>query len=570
MTDRAFENTVVRGTVRAIEGSAEAGFALVEIAPSVTGRVALAEFGKPPVVAVGDEISVLAFDDGDVAVLSKEKADILAKWDRVAKVHEAGGLLEGTVVAPIKGGFSVDIGLRAFLPGRHAELKAARDPDDLVGQTLQFSILKLDDEEGRVVLSRRVLLEKEREEQKVERATQKKERAAQKQETLGKLKEGEILTGKVKTVTDYGAFIDLGGVDGLVHVTEMSWARVAHPREVVKVGDEVRVMVLRYDPATERIGLGLKQTQPDPWKDAAEKLSPGTQVSGKVTSLTDYGAFVSLAPGVEGLLHVSEMAWTRIAHPSKMMAVGDTITAVVLDVDLKTKRVRLGMRQLAENPWSQLEGLYPIGSVIRGKVRSVTDFGVFIAVQEGIDGLVHVSDLSWTQRVKHPGELYKKGIEVEAVVLDIDVPNERFSLGIKQLKPDPWSELLANHPIGSVTKGKVIRVVDFGAFVEIEPGIEGLVHVSQMRDERVENPRDVVKEGDEIQVKVIDMDPDARKVALSMRAAAEGSTAASGGGGGEGEYDYRETMKQTEQQGRVSFGDVLAGKLGNKPEGEEE
>ena len=529
MTDNALENTVVRGTVRALAD----GFATIDLEAGVFGRVPLAEFGKPPVVAAGDAVEVLVelLSGGNEAVLSKEKADQLRKWDVVAKAHAAGALVEGTVVAKITGGFSVDIGLRGYLPANHAE---AKHPDDLLGQKLQFRILKLEEDDARVVLSRRVLLAAERE--------------AQKKETLSRLQEGAVLEGTVKSLTDYGAFVDLGGLEGLLHITEMSWGRIGHPRELLKAGDEVRVMVLKYDPATGRIGLGLKQTTPDPWVEVA-KLEPGARVSGKVTSLTDYGAFVAIAPGVEGLIHVSEMSWTRVASPSKVVSVGDAVNAVVLEVDVKARRLRLGMRQLAANPWSQVEALYPIGSVIRGKVRSVTDFGVFVGVQEGVDGLVHVSELSWTQRIKHPSELYKKGDTVEAVVLDIDVPNERFSLGIRQLKPDPWTELLTTHPVGSVCPGKVTRVVDFGCFVEIEPGIEGLVHVSQLRDERVENPRDVVKAGDAVSVRVIDIEAGARKVALSMKAAQDDG------------FDYRETMRALEKEGRASFADVLAGKL---------
>jgi small subunit ribosomal protein S1 len=318
------------------------------------------------------------------------------------------------------------------------------------------------------------------------------------------------------------------------------------------VGDELRVIVLKFDPATERVSLGLKQIQEDPWAHAAEKFPPGTRVAGKVVSLTDYGAFIEMEPGVEGLVHISEMSWTkRVKHPSKVMAIGDQVNAVVLDVDAKAKRISLGMKQIEPNPWTLLEEQYPIGSVIRGQVRNVTDFGIFVGVQEGIDGLVHVSDISWTQRIKHPGDLYKKGDEVEAVVLNIDVENERFSLGVKQLHPDPWTELPTKYPIGSRVKGKVTKVADFGAFVEIEPGIEGLVHVSELRDERVENPRDVVKEGDELDVKVIDMDPHERKVALSVKAALH-----------EGE-DYREYMRN-QQGGRASLGDVFGEKLGRR------
>jgi small subunit ribosomal protein S1 len=322
---------------------------------------------------------------------------------------------------------------------------------------------------------------------------------------------------------------------------------------MLNVGDEMKVQVLKFDPATERVSLGLKQIQEDPWVHAAGKYPPGTRIGGKVVSLTDYGAFIEMEPGVEGLVHISEMSWTkRVKHPSKVMAIGDQVNAVVLDVDPKAKRISLGMKQIEPNPWTLLEEQYPIGSVIRGQVRNVTDFGIFVGVQEGIDGLVHVSDISWTQRIKHPGDLFKKGDEVEAVVLNIDVENERFSLGIKQLHPDPWTTLPERYPVGSRVKGKVTKVADFGAFVEIEPGIEGLVHVSELRDERVENPRDVVKEGDELDVKVIDMDPHERKVALSVKQALH-----------EGD-DYREYMRNQQQGSRASLGDVFGEKLGRK------
>src|SRR2546426_3875850 len=447
-------------------------------------------------------------------------------------------IVRGSVVQLTKDYAVVDIGVKAFLPGSQVDLRPIRNLDKLIGEKFKFKVIKFNKKRGNIVLSRRVLLEKERE--------------TLKKDTLQKLKEGAILTGIVKNLTDYGAFIDLGGIDGLLHITDMSWGRVGHPSEMLNVGDEQRVTVLKFDPATERVSLGLKQIQEDPWAHAAEKFPPGTRVTGKVVSLTDYGAFIEMEPGVEGLVHISEMSWTRrVKHPSKVMAIGDQVQAVVLDVDGKAKRISLGMKQIEPNPWTLLEEQYPIGSVIRGQVRNVTDFGIFVGVQEGIDGLVHVSDISWTQRIKHPGDLYKKDDEVEAVVLNIDVENERFSLGIKQLHPDPWTELPTKYPIGSRVKGKVTKVADFGAFVEIEPGIEGLVHVSELRDERVENPRDVVKEGDELDVKVIDMDPHERKVALSVKAALH-----------EGE-DYREYMRN-QQGGRASLGDVFGEKLGRK------
>jgi len=535
------ENEIVRGTVVQLTKD----YAVVDIGYKSEGQVPLQEFGLlegKPNVKVGDAVEVLLEsreNDTGMVVLSKEKADKMRIWDEISAACERDELVEGTIVGRVKGGLSVDIGVKAFLPGSQVDLRPIRNLDKLIGEKFKFKVIKFNKKRGNIVLSRRVLLEKERE--------------TLKKDTLQKLKEGAILTGIVKNLTDYGAFIDLGGIDGLLHITDMSWGRVGHPSEMLNVGDELRVIVLKFDPATERVSLGLKQIQEDPWAHAAEKFPAGTRVAGKVVSLTDYGAFIEMEPGVEGLVHISEMSWTkRVKHPSKVMAIGDQVNAVVLDVDAKAKRISLGMKQIEPNPWTLLEEQYPIGSVIRGQVRNVTDFGIFVGVQEGIDGLVHVSDISWTQRIKHPGDLYKKGDEVEAVVLNIDVENERFSLGIKQLHPDPWTELPTKYPIGSRVKGKVTKVADFGAFVEIEPGIEGLVHVSELRDERVENPRDVVKEGDELDVKVIDMDPHERKVALSVKAALH-----------EGE-DYREYMRNQQREGRASFGDVFGEKLGRK------
>ena len=535
------ENEIVRGTVVQLTKD----YAVVDIGYKSEGQVPIQEFGLAdgkPNVKVGDAVEVLLEsreNDTGMVVLSKEKADKMRIWDEISAACERDELVEGTIVGRVKGGLSVDIGVKAFLPGSQVDLRPIRNLDKLIGEKFKFKVIKFNKKRGNIVLSRRVLLEKERE--------------TLKKDTLQKLKEGAVLTGIVKNLTDYGAFIDLGGIDGLLHITDMSWGRVGHPSEMINVGDELKVIVLKFDPATERVSLGLKQIQEDPWAHAANKYPPGTRVQGKVVSLTDYGAFIEMEPGVEGLVHISEMSWTkRVKHPSKVMAIGDQVNAVVLDVDAKAKRISLGMKQIEPNPWTLLEEQYPIGSVIRGQVRNVTDFGIFVGVQEGIDGLVHVSDISWTQRIKHPGDLYKKGDEVEAVVLNIDVENERFSLGIKQLHPDPWTELPTKYPIGSRVKGKVTKVADFGAFVEIEPGIEGLVHVSELRDERVENPRDVVKEGDELDVKVIDMDPHERKVALSVKAALH-----------EGE-DYREYMRSQQSSSRSSFGDVFGEKHGRK------
>jgi small subunit ribosomal protein S1 len=387
------------------------------------------------------------------------------------------------------------------------------------------------------VLSRRALLEEER--------------AAQKKDTLQTLEENAIMEGVVKNLTEYGAFIDLGGIDGLLHVTDMSWGRVQHPGEMFQVGDTVKVKVLKFDKDSERVSLGLKQIQEDPWITAHDKYPVGTRVGGKVVSLTDYGAFIELEPGVEGLIHVSEMSWTkRVKHPSKVLNIGDEVEAVVLDIDKENKRISLGMKQIEPNPWTLLEEKYPVGAVIRGQVRNITDFGIFVGIEEGIDGLVHISDLSWTHRVKHPSEMFQKGDEVEAVVLNIDVDNERFSLGIKQLHEDPWGRIPQAYPRGARVTGKVTKVTDFGAFLEIEPGIEGLCHVSEFSDERIDDPRSFVNIGDEKEVMIIDIDSEERKIGLSMKAVAKAeagvdyraylaqqpatTTASSGGGGGMG------------------------------------
>ncbi|MGC3998498.1 MAG: 30S ribosomal protein S1 [Anaeromyxobacter sp.] len=530
------EGKVVSGTVIQLTKD----YAVIDIGYKSEGQVAINEFvpapGGEPAVKVGDKVEVLVEsreNDTGMVVLSKEKADKMRIWDEISAACERDELVEGIIVGRVKGGLSVDIGVKAFLPGSQVDIRPVRNLDKLIGEKFKFKVIKFNKKRGNIVLSRRVLLEKEREELK--------------KETLKNLKEGAILKGVVKNLTDYGAFIDLGGIDGLLHVTDMSWGRIGHPSEMFEVGQEVRVVVLKFDPASERVSLGLKQIQEDPWHRADEKYPVGTRVKGKVVSLTDYGAFIELEQGVEGLVHVSEMSWTkRVKHPSKLVNQGDQVEAVVLDIDPKAKRISLGMKQIEANPWTLLEDKYPIGTTIRGEVRNVTDFGIFVGVEEGIDGLVHVSDISWTERIKHPGEKFKKGDVVEAVVLNIDVENERFSLGIKQAHVDPWTTLPERHPVGARAKGKVTKVTDFGAFVEIEPGIEGLVHVSEMKDERVENPRDVVTEGQEIEVKVIDMDLQDRKVALSIKQLNRDG----------GEEDYREYLRR-QGDGRARLGDLM-------------
>ncbi len=532
------EGEIVKGEVIQIL----ADHAVVDIGYKSEGTIPIDEFGLKdgqPNVSVGDKIDVLlesCEDEEGLIVLSKEKADKLKVWDDISEACEKDELVEGTIVARVKGGLSVDIGVKAFLPGSQVDLRPIRNLDKLIGQKFKFKVIKFNKRRGNIVLSRRVLLEKERE--------------ALKSETLKKLKPGAILPGIVKNITEYGAFVDLGGIDGLLHITDMSWGRVNHPNQIFSVGDEINVMVLKYDPDSERVSLGLKQINEDPWTHADSKYQVGSKVQGKVVSLTDYGAFVELEEGIEGLIHISEMSWTkRVKHPSKMVAVGDEVEAIVLDIDSTNKRISLGMKQVEPNPWTLLEERYPVGSVIRGRIRNITDFGIFIGIEEGIDGLVHISDISWTQRIKHPSQMFKKGDEVEAVVLHIDPENERFSLGIKQLSEDPWSSIPEKYAPGTRVKGNVIKVTEFGAFVEIEKGIEGLIHISELSQDRVEDPRQVVKEGDPIEVMVLDVDPDERRIALSVKSLQLSK----------GEEDYQAYLRQ-QGDGKVSLGEALKSK----------
>jgi small subunit ribosomal protein S1 len=517
--------------------------AVVDIGYKSEGTISISEFGKTedgkPGVKVGDRIDVLlesCEDEDGLIVLSKEKADKLKIWDEISEACQKDELVEGTIVSRVKGGLSVDIGVKAFLPGSQVDLRPIRNLDKLIGQKFQFKVIKFNKRRGNIVLSRRVLLEKERE--------------AMKSDTLKKLKPGAILPGIVKNITEYGAFVDLGGIDGLLHITDMSWGRVNHPNQIFSVGDEINVMVLKYDSDSERVSLGLKQINEDPWTHADSKYQVGSPVKGKVVSLTDYGAFVELEEGIEGLIHISEMSWTkRVKHPSKMVTVGDEVESIVLDIDSANKRISLGMKQVDPNPWTLLEKNYPLGSVIRGRIRNITDFGIFIGIEEGIDGLVHISDISWTQRIKHPSQMYKKGDEVEAVVLHIDPDGERFSMGIKQLLEDPWSTIPEKYAPGTRVKGNVIKVTEFGAFVEIEKGIEGLIHISELSQDRIEDPRQVVKEGDSIEVMVLDVDPDERRIALSVKSLQLSK----------GEEDYQAYLRQ-QGDGTVSLGEALKSK----------
>ncbi len=516
---------------------------VVTFGDKAEGQVPLKEFPSVngvPQVKAGDTFDVLVefreSQNGPV-LLSRKKADALKLWDNISAACEGDGVVEGEIVARVKGGLSVDIGVKAFLPGSQATLWPVDNPDRLIGEKLKFKVIKFSRRRGNIVLSRRVLLEAERD--------------VQKKEALQKLQEGAVVSGRVKTITEYGAFIDLGGIDGLLHLTDMGWGRVNHPREVLNVGDEVKVKVVKFDPATERISLGLKQLQEDPWMTAIAKFTKGARVKGKVVSITDFGAFVELEAGVEGLIHISEMSWTRrVKHPSKVVNIGDVVETVVLDLDTTTKRISLGMKQTQANPWTLLATRYPVGTVIKGKVRNITEFGIFVGIEEGIDGLVHIGDLSWTQRVKHPSELHNVGDDVEAVVMNINAADERISLGIKQLHEDPWVRIAQVYPRGARIKAKVIKITDFGAFMEIEPGIEGLCHVSELDDARVEDPRQFLTVGQDVDVMVIDVNSDDHRIGLSIRALKSD----------EERTDYRAYMAN-QDEGRAKLGDILKDKV---------
>src|ERR1700691_5909839 len=439
-------------------------------------------------------------------LLGYEKAQRLRVWDTVEKAHNEKTPLTGTVVGRVKGGLTVDIGIKAFLPGSQLELRPVRNLDAYIGQPIQVRVIKLNKKRGNVVVSRKEILE---EEQTVRRS-----------QTLEHLEEGAVLTGTVKNLTDYGAFVDLGGIDGLLHITDMSWGRLTHPRDLVNVGDEIQVKVLKFDKDKQRVSLGFKQLTPDPWLDAAERYPIGARVRGRVLSVTDYGAFVELEQGIEGLVHVSEMTWSkRMKHPSKIVKPGDEVETVILQVNPADRRISLGMKQLLDNPWEHLGEKYPTGATVEGRVRNLTDFGAFIEIEDGIDGLVHVSNLSWTKRVKHPSEVLKKGEKVRAVVLGVEPQNRRLSLGIKQLQPDVWETFFAQHRVGDVVKGKVLRTAQFGAFIEIAEGVEGLCHVSEAVDSTGAPIK--LEAGQEHDFKIIKMNQDEKKVGLSLRAVGE-------------------------------------------------
>ena len=521
---------------------------LVDVGFKSEGQIPISEFEDRDGninVKEGDEVEVyiesVEGPDGTIE-LSKEKADKRRIWEEIANAADKDGVVEGKVIGVVKGGLAVDIGVKAFLPGSQIDLRPVRGLDKYVGKTFKFKVIKFNHARGNIVLSRRVLLEKEREELK--------------KRTLSMLKEGMIVEGIVKNITDYGCFVDLGGIDGLLHVTDMSWGRISHPSELVQVGQTIQVKVLKFEPENERVSLGLKQIQGDPWAKVAQKYQPGTRVRGKVVSLIDYGAFVELEPGVEGLIHVSEMSWTKkIKHPSQVINVGDEVEAVVLDVDQEQKRISLGLKQIEENPWVVLQEKYPPGTKVHGVVKSVTNFGVFVDIGEGIDGLIHTQDLSWSTRTKNPADMFKKGDEVDAVVLSVDPEKEKFALGIKQLTEDPWKSVKDKYPVGSVVEGVVTKLLEFGAIVELGEDIEGLVHISEIAPTKVDKVSSHLKVGDKVKAIVISVVPEERKIGLSIRRYKEAE--ASG--------DYKEYLQQMARANQATtLGDLIKQKLQEK------
>ncbi|MEK6627942.1 MAG: 30S ribosomal protein S1 [Bdellovibrionota bacterium] len=533
---------VVNGLIVEVQSD----FVLVDINYKSEGLVPINEFrvvdGVRQVKA-GDRVEVLIDrieNENGMVALSKDKADMLRAWTDISKAAENEEIIEGVVVAKVKGGLSVDIGVKAFLPGSQIDLRPVRNMDVYLGKKYKFKVIKFNKKRGNIVLSRRAILEEERDSLKAQ--------------TADTMKEGATVVGLVKNVTDYGAFIDLGGIDGLLHITDMSWGRVKHPSELINVGDEIKVKILKYDTEKERVSLGLKQLSEDPWAEIKAKYAIGTKVKGKVVSVAEYGAFVELGDGVEGLIHVSEMSWTkRVKHANQILQVAQELEIQVLEIDMENRRISLGMKQLQANPWVEMKDTYPPGTIIEGEVKSVTDFGIFVGIEEGIDGLVHISDFSWTKRVNHPSEMFTKGQKIRAVVLGVDSQNERFSLGVKQLEGDPWSQIETKYGIGTQHDVKITKTTDFGAFVELAADIEGLIHVSELSTEKIQSVEDLVKAGDIIKAEVITIDKDARKIGLSSKLVKLR----------ESKGDVDDYIKKVSSTAKTSLGDMFGDQLKN-------
>ncbi|MFN2366190.1 MAG: 30S ribosomal protein S1 [Desulfurivibrionaceae bacterium] len=520
--------------------------AIIDIGDKSESSIPLSEFkvdGEATEVSVGDTFDVFVEKreaEGGIK-LSREKAIGIKVWEDIARIQEADGVIQGRIDSRVKGGLSVDIGVPAFLPYSQIDLRPVKDLDSLIGEAFDFKILKYNRKRNNVVISRRAILEEER-----------KQLREQMRDTLA---EGSVINGTITNITDYGIFVDLGGMDGLCHITDLSWGRVSHPSKLFKVNEQVDVKVLKFDKETDKVSLGVKQLKEDPWKTVQDRYPVGSKTTGRVVSTTDYGVFAELEEGVEGLIHISEMSWSKkTKHPSKILDIGDEVEIQVLNIDADAKRISLGMKQLQANPWDLVSENYPVGSIIEGKIKNITDFGVFIGIEEGIDGLIHVSDLSWTERIKHPSEKYAKGETIQAVVLKIDRENERFSLGVKQLEPDPWLAAVEKYPFGSTVEGKITNVTDFGVFVELEEGIEGLVHVSEISKEKVTTPVGLYNVGDKLEVKVINVSAKDRKIGLSIKALTEKP-----GAGGYSDYQAKEASKAP-----ATLGDLLKEEMETK------
>lgn len=539
---------VASGTIIGVEDD----YYLVDVGDKAESYISKSEFRLDGIegIKVGDAVEVFVErrkDEGGL-LLSREKAIAIKVWEDIAKIQEADGTIQGKIESRVKGGMSVDIGVPAFLPYSQIDLRPVKDLDGLIGESYDFKILKFNRKRNNVVISRRAILEEERNKLR--------------EEMRSRLEEGQVITGAITNITDYGLFIDMGGMDGLCHITDLSWGRVSHPAKLYKVGQELEVKVLKYDKENDRVSLGIKQLREDPWATVTDRYPVSEKAIGKVVSITDYGVFVELEEGVEGLIHVSEMTWSKKPrHPSKMVAVGDEIEIMVLNIEPETKRISLGMKQLQANPWDLVTESYPVGSIIEGKIKNITDFGVFIGIEDGIDGLIHVSDLSWTERIKHPSEKYAKGETIQAVVLKIDKENERFSLGVKQLTPDPWQAAYNNYPSGTVVEGEITNVTDFGVFVKLEEGIEGLVHVSEISKDKVKTPVGMYQVGDILKAIVINVSAKDRKIGLSVKTLEN-----------EGEAEAVEKIKKAEAEvaeaAPSTFGDLLkaAAEGGTPPE----
>ncbi|MDD5284957.1 MAG: 30S ribosomal protein S1 [Desulfuromonadaceae bacterium] len=536
LKDRPERDKIIEGTVVRIDQET----VLVDIGLKSEGHVPASEFRDANgeiSVQIGDKIRVLMTrQDGKKGyVLSKKKADYLSVWDKIGDAGQEGGIIEGIITAKVNGGFTVDIGIQAFLPASQVDIRPSSDTDSYIGLKGRFKVIKINQRRDNIVLSRRAVLEDER--------------ASVRDVTLSTLEEGQIVEGTIKNVTDYGAFVDLGGVDGLLHVSDLSWGRVGKPSDVLKPGQQVSAKILKFDRTKGKISLGIKQTLPDPWLEVPAKFPIGDRVSGRVVSLMEYGAFVELEAGVEGLIHVSEMSWTkRVRRAADILNVGDQVETIVLGIDMGNRKISLGLKQVSENPWATIAEKYPAGTKIEGQIKNMTDFGMFIGIEDGIDGLVHVSDMSWTKRIKHPGDVFEKGQLVHAVVLKVDIENERLSLGIKQLEPDPWSLAPEKYRTGSIVTGKVTSLTDFGVFVELEEGIEGLIHVSELSREKVASAKEFAAIGDLLEAAVLSCDSKERRISLSIKsksiAAEKAEFAQYMGSQGEATSNFGDLLKQ--------------------------